>query len=66
MNEIMSLSQLEKLSKNPHYKLSEAQIKRLDELRANQYISKHDYSFRKDIGPIVKHNSKIEEEKEDE
>jgi hypothetical protein len=38
-DEEMSLEQLEKLNKNPHYKLSQKQQARLEALRANSFKS---------------------------
>lgn len=35
----MSLEQLEKLAKNPHYKMSAKQVARLQALRANSFKS---------------------------
>lgn len=41
----MSLDQLEKLAKNPFYKLSPKQLKRLEELRDQNY--RNNFTFKK-------------------
>lgn len=61
MNEIMSLEQLEKLAKNPAYKLSEAQLALMEELRTEQFKKKHPYTVKKDTGTFKIHKPQIEE-----
>ena len=44
MNEVMGLEQLENLAKNPSYKMSEEQLKRLEELRNEKFsVKKHQF-----------------------
>lgn len=58
MNEIMSLEQLEKLLKNPSYKLSDAQMARLEELRNERYNTrKHAYTVPKHDTGVNKHET---------
>lgn len=56
----MNISQLEKLSKNPHYKLSPKQLAELEAYQ-NRMI-KHDYTVKKHNPNVVKHNPKLEGE----
>lgn len=58
----MSLEQLEKLIKNPFYKLNEPQLKRLEELRSAQIV-KHSYEFDKTEYKFKKNQTKVDNEK---
>jgi len=60
--EDMSLEQLEKLIKNPFYKLSDKQLERLDTLRSKQIV-RHNSSFEKAGSRFIKNNTKIEGER---
>lgn len=55
----MTLRQLERLSKNPNYKLTHKQIVELEEYRNKQYGAKHKTS-------IIKHDVVIHDAPEDE
>lgn len=62
MNELMGLDQLERMAKNPTYKMSKEQLDRLEELRMERYVTrKHPFGPVKHDTSIVKHNPTIED-----
>lgn len=63
-NDNMSYEQLEKLSKNPFYTLSEEQLRLLEEYRAKHYNTprRHTNKFSKHNFNLNKHQFKLSED----
>jgi len=62
-----TIEQLIKLSKNPHYQLTDEETKALEQWRESQSFQNKDKKrnnpeFKKDTGNFKKHDTKIEQE----
>lgn len=62
----MNYETLEKLAKNPHYKLSAKQVAMLEQYRRERYLPpvKHSTSVPKHSTAFREHNPKLEEQKD--
>lgn len=62
----MNYETLEKLAKNPHYKLSKKQVEQLEKYRAERYLPpvRHSTSVPKHSTSFREHNPKLEEQKD--
>lgn len=60
----MNEKQLEKLAKNPHYKMDEKELQALEEFRRKRYINNRLHSNKpvKHSTAINKHDTSLEEE----